>query len=92
MQKVTLREFNKNNGKETTTDYIVASTKTKNILVRAKEEVGLYVAVLNTEEFYLDRDTAKELGKTASAKLGTDITDAVVKALELACIVKREEE
>ena len=89
MQIVKLREYDKNTNKESVNEYIVASTKTKNILVDTKVASGLYVAVLDTKEFYLDREFALELGKQASEKLGLDITNNIINALEVACIVKR---
>lgn len=91
MKKITLREFNTKTMKETTNDYIVASTKTQNILVDEKTKNGLYVAVLSAQEFYLDRDTANEIAKIASESLGVDISENVINALEIACIVKRLE-
>lgn len=89
MQIVKLREYNKDTNQETINNYVVASTKTKNILVDNKTQQGLYVAVLDTQEFYVDRDKAIEVATMLADSVGIDIRNNVINALEVACIVKR---
>ena len=91
MKKVVLREFDPKTNKESTKEYVVASTKTQNILRDEKQNSGLYVAVLSAQEFYLDRETALDFATKASEELGVDIVDNIINALEVGCIVKRLE-
>ena len=92
MKQIKVMLFNPSKDKEATNkDFIVASTKSENNLIDDYKSAGYFAQVVNTKEFYLDRDIAIELSKSASEKLGVDISEAFVKALETACIVKRLE-
>lgn len=91
MKLIKVETTEKKTLKNEVNEYVVASTKTQNILVNELKESGHYVDVLKETEFYLDREVAIELGKIASDNVGIDISESVIKALEIACIVKRLE-
>lgn len=91
MKKVLLREFDPKTNKESKNEYVVASTKTQNILRDEKQNNGLYVAVLSAEEFYVDREKVIEFAESVSSELGIDIVNNIINALEVGCIIKRLE-
>lgn len=91
MKLIKVETTEKKTLKNEVNEYVVASTKTQNILVDELRATGHYVDVLSEKDFYLDRETAVQISKIASEKVGIDISENVIKALEVACIVKRLE-
>lgn len=91
MKIVNLRTFNPKTNKEEQNEYIVASTKTQNILVEQLQNDGYYVAVLGAKELYLDREKVKSFAKDLCKDFEYDLTEEVLKAFEVACLIKRLE-
>lgn len=93
MKKVILRVFNPKTSQESKNEYVVASTKSQNNLVEELQDKGNYVALLSAKEFYIDRNKALEFAKNLSSGMENEdqIAKAIIGALEVSCIVKRED-
>lgn len=99
MIKVQVKTRNEQNKNETIS-FVVASTKSKNIVYKDLEDNNTCVFHTSevVEEFYIDREIATEKAKELSATIKTLtseeqelLTSAILSALEVGCLVKRQE-
>lgn len=98
MQKISLNYFDVAKKEKQSASFIVASTKTKNILFKDLENENKipFVNTAQVQEIFIERSDARAMAIELSSTLTTLsddekklVVEKIVEALEVACIVKR---